>query len=709
MQRTRICPFHSQQPLIVVSGKSVRFCALCKRLQPVEDFDGDKRSCRTALADHNRRRRKRRSQDAARADGGGSVRSEDGLGGGAWSPYARSPRARSSPDSQQHKRAAAGSVAAEQGWWPHEQQQQQASPPQQYQPQRPGLPKSALVPVQPQHQQSSGPDSSTPPIELQSGTGHVGGSTAGFLVELARMLSINSSGQGPAPGCASGGGWQPQGTQNSASQSASSGASDGPLQQQQQQQEQQARLRALLEQVHHQQPQPVPPQLAPAADRAGEGSAALAAALAAVVAAASIGPYPPATEAGRERSEMLMPRGEESTHAGSSARSSLEAMPLPSLRGMDAPGQSWPSVPGPEVPELPGAQVLLRELSTVLSSGELPESLPGLRGFTQQAPSSLSTEASEVLQALLVALSIHPTPLSAHAASQRAGHPLLVPALQGGPALPAALSAALPGLQATSVLPPAPAPVPLSPGGGFQPGLQQRQQQQPEVLGALALLAEVALSMSAPAKAPAPGEPSCTPYQQPHPPLSPQALLNPERLQRLAPSAAAQWNSSTMQMQGTPGNLAQDLIQQLSQVLAAASPRTATSAAPAAMSCHAMAAADGDAALLQSLMQWGGSPSQLHEAAKQQQQLLLQQQPAGLPWPAWQASAGQGVSQPSETAALAASVADVLISTLTQSSFTAAGPAPAPTPALAPSTLVGQRGDLQAVEQLRNLMQTMQR
>lgn len=83
------------------------------------------------------------------------------------------------------------------------------------------------------------------------------------------MLSINSSGQGPTPGCASGGGWQPQGTQNSASQSASSGASDGPLLQQQQQQqlhqqkqqqEQQARLRALLEQVHHQQPQQPPQQ-----------------------------------------------------------------------------------------------------------------------------------------------------------------------------------------------------------------------------------------------------------------------------------------------------------------------------------------------------------------------------------------------------------------------------------------------------------------
>jgi len=69
-QRYKVCDTHLKIEWIEREGTRVRFCQQCGRFQPLEDFDGLKRSCRARLQKHNARRRKRNRD-------GGVVGSED--------------------------------------------------------------------------------------------------------------------------------------------------------------------------------------------------------------------------------------------------------------------------------------------------------------------------------------------------------------------------------------------------------------------------------------------------------------------------------------------------------------------------------------------------------------------------------------------------------------------------------------------------------
>jgi hypothetical protein len=56
-QRYKICPAHLELPEMVVERQAIRFCQQCGRFQLTTEFDGDRRSCRHKLEQHNKRRR----------------------------------------------------------------------------------------------------------------------------------------------------------------------------------------------------------------------------------------------------------------------------------------------------------------------------------------------------------------------------------------------------------------------------------------------------------------------------------------------------------------------------------------------------------------------------------------------------------------------------------------------------------------------------
>ena len=58
--RYKICETHLKAAVVQKDGLPNRFCQQCGKFQPVEDFDGDKRSCRARLDKHNARRRRQR-------------------------------------------------------------------------------------------------------------------------------------------------------------------------------------------------------------------------------------------------------------------------------------------------------------------------------------------------------------------------------------------------------------------------------------------------------------------------------------------------------------------------------------------------------------------------------------------------------------------------------------------------------------------------
>jgi SBP domain len=57
--RYKICEFHLKARHVVKDGQKLRFCQQCGRFHDVNEFDGDKRSCRARLLRHNARRRKK--------------------------------------------------------------------------------------------------------------------------------------------------------------------------------------------------------------------------------------------------------------------------------------------------------------------------------------------------------------------------------------------------------------------------------------------------------------------------------------------------------------------------------------------------------------------------------------------------------------------------------------------------------------------------
>jgi len=58
-QRYRVCEQHLKLLSLMVDGKPSRFCQQCGRFHELSNFDGNKRSCRARLLQHNARRRKR--------------------------------------------------------------------------------------------------------------------------------------------------------------------------------------------------------------------------------------------------------------------------------------------------------------------------------------------------------------------------------------------------------------------------------------------------------------------------------------------------------------------------------------------------------------------------------------------------------------------------------------------------------------------------
>uniref|UniRef100_A0A0D9XA50 SBP-type domain-containing protein n=1 Tax=Leersia perrieri TaxID=77586 RepID=A0A0D9XA50_9ORYZ len=57
-RRHKVCEAHTKTPLVLVSGREMRFCQQCSRFHSLTEFDETKRSCRKRLDGHNRRRRK---------------------------------------------------------------------------------------------------------------------------------------------------------------------------------------------------------------------------------------------------------------------------------------------------------------------------------------------------------------------------------------------------------------------------------------------------------------------------------------------------------------------------------------------------------------------------------------------------------------------------------------------------------------------------
>ena len=57
----RICYTHADAPRLTINGAKVRWCWLCKRFQPLADFDGTSRSCRASMDRHNAARRVNRA------------------------------------------------------------------------------------------------------------------------------------------------------------------------------------------------------------------------------------------------------------------------------------------------------------------------------------------------------------------------------------------------------------------------------------------------------------------------------------------------------------------------------------------------------------------------------------------------------------------------------------------------------------------------
>ncbi|GFR40773.1 hypothetical protein Agub_g1387 [Astrephomene gubernaculifera] len=64
-QRYRVCEPHVKVLSIMINDRACRFCQQCGRFHELSEFDGNKRSCRARLLQHNARRRKRDPFDTA--------------------------------------------------------------------------------------------------------------------------------------------------------------------------------------------------------------------------------------------------------------------------------------------------------------------------------------------------------------------------------------------------------------------------------------------------------------------------------------------------------------------------------------------------------------------------------------------------------------------------------------------------------------------
>uniref|UniRef100_A0A383V4L1 SBP-type domain-containing protein n=1 Tax=Tetradesmus obliquus TaxID=3088 RepID=A0A383V4L1_TETOB len=62
--RYRVCPAHLAAAQVQLQGETSRFCQQCGKFHAIEEFDGNKRSCRTRLMHHNNSRQQRRKEAA---------------------------------------------------------------------------------------------------------------------------------------------------------------------------------------------------------------------------------------------------------------------------------------------------------------------------------------------------------------------------------------------------------------------------------------------------------------------------------------------------------------------------------------------------------------------------------------------------------------------------------------------------------------------
>lgn len=74
-KRCRICNYHANAPSLMHRGQLQRFCQLCKRLHPIDRFDGANKSCSAKLAEHSRRRRERNRERNKCKNGAGNANS----------------------------------------------------------------------------------------------------------------------------------------------------------------------------------------------------------------------------------------------------------------------------------------------------------------------------------------------------------------------------------------------------------------------------------------------------------------------------------------------------------------------------------------------------------------------------------------------------------------------------------------------------------
>jgi len=58
--RYRVCDVHQKSLVVLKDGKESRFCQQCGKFHPLDEFQGDKRSCKSRLDRHNARRRRLR-------------------------------------------------------------------------------------------------------------------------------------------------------------------------------------------------------------------------------------------------------------------------------------------------------------------------------------------------------------------------------------------------------------------------------------------------------------------------------------------------------------------------------------------------------------------------------------------------------------------------------------------------------------------------
>lgn len=74
-----------------------RFCQQCGVLHPIEDFDGQRKSCRVQLDKHNLRRRCRRKSHTYTKSSNSSYEQARGMGGMAMDPYGSFAQVRTAP------------------------------------------------------------------------------------------------------------------------------------------------------------------------------------------------------------------------------------------------------------------------------------------------------------------------------------------------------------------------------------------------------------------------------------------------------------------------------------------------------------------------------------------------------------------------------------------------------------------------------------